>query len=82
MKREGGRIAFRLNTGEFVVAGPAHALRLESRPGGARPYLHVRAGLDALVARPVFYELAELALTADPPGVWSDGAFFPFADPA
>ena len=29
---------------------------------GPHPYLEVRAGLDALVARPVYYELAELAL--------------------
>ena len=45
---------------------------------GPRPYLHVRGGLEALVARPVYYELAERALAGDddPPGVWSDGAFF------
>jgi hypothetical protein len=63
------RLAFRLNTGELVVAGPNHPLRL--------PYLEVRAGLSALVARPVYYELAELAI-ADPAGLWSDGARFEF----
>ena len=70
------RLAFRLNTGDLVVAGPAHRLRFETGP---HPYLEVRAGLDALIARPVYYELAELALAegADPPGLWSDGAFFP-----
>lgn len=69
-------LAFRLNTGDLVVAGPDHELRL-----GARPYLAVRAGLDALIARPVYYELAELALAeeANPPGLWSGGAFFPLA---
>lgn len=68
------RLAFRLNTDEPVVAGPAHPLRVE----GGQPYLTVRAGLDALVARPVYYELAELAVAEghDPPGLWSDGAFF------
>jgi hypothetical protein len=32
-----------------------------------------------LVARPVYYELAERALAGDDaePGVWSDGCFFP-----
>lgn len=73
------RLAFRLNTGDLVVAGAAHALRVEERADGPHPYLAVRRGLDALVARPVYYELAELALDegGDPPGLWSDGAFFP-----
>jgi hypothetical protein len=72
------RLAFRLNTGDLVVAGSEHALRFEAREDGPRPYLHVRAGLDALIARSVYYELAEIALANDsvPPGVWSDGAFF------
>ena len=80
LKSEGeGRdrsLAFRLNTGDLVVAGPDHALRFESGP---HPYLEVRSGLDALVARPVYYELAEIALAEghEPPGVWSQGVFFP-----
>jgi len=70
-------LAFRLNTGEVVIAGPDHPLRFEAGPEGPHPYLEVRGGLDALVARPVYYELAELALAGgDPPGVWSGGAFF------
>jgi hypothetical protein len=80
LKSEGeGRarnLAFRLNTGGLVIAGPEHRLRFERGP---RPYVEVRAGLDALVARPVYYELAELALAegATPAGLWSEGAFFP-----
>jgi hypothetical protein len=68
------RIAFRLNTDEPVMAGPKHKLHLVE----GRPYLTVRAGLEAAIARPVYYELAELALEegADPPGLWSDGVFF------
>jgi uncharacterized protein len=75
------RLAFRLNTGDMVVAGPDHALRFETGQDGPHPYLRVRGGLEALVARPVYYELAELALAegAEPPGLWSDGAFFPMA---
>jgi len=44
----------------------------------------VRKGLDALVARPVYYELAEIALGegGEPPGVWSCGTFFPLEQPA
>ena len=69
-------LAFRLNTGDLVVAGPEHRLRFEAGP---HPYVEVRAGLDALVARPVYYELAELAIGegGEPPGLWSKGAFFP-----
>jgi len=75
----GRKLAFRLNTGELVVADTGHALRFEKRDDGPHPYLHVRGGLEALVARPVYYELAEMALQdgSDPPGVWSGGAFFP-----
>ena len=64
-------LGFRLNTGDVVVAGSDHPLKLE----GARPYLEARRGLDALIARPVYYELAEMAIGAG--GVWSGGAFFP-----
>ena len=75
------RLAFRLNTDEVVVAGPANGLRIADGEtadgGGPRPYLLVRGGLEARLARPVFYELAELALAEghDPLGLWSDGAF-------
>ncbi len=72
------RLAFRLNTGDLVTAGPNHGLRFASGEDGPRPYLHVRAGLEALIARPVYYDIANLALAngSDPAGVWSDGAFF------
>ena len=68
---KGRRLAFRLNTGDVVVAGPDHKLRL--------PYLDVRKGLAARVARPVYYELAEIAL-GDPEGIWSDGERFEFPE--
>lgn len=70
-------LAFRLNTGEVVIAGPEHPLRFEHKPDGPHPYLLVRAGLEALVVRSVWYELVELALANDPPGLRSGGAFFP-----
>ena len=74
-------LAFRLNTGDLVVAGPDHELRFEAGEGGSHPYVRVRDGLDALVARPVYYELANLALEEghEPPGLWSGGAFFEMA---
>lgn len=72
---EAMKLGFRLNTGDLVTAGPEHELRFEEGP---RPYLHVRGGLEALVARSVYYELAGIALGngSAPPGVWSNGAFF------
>jgi hypothetical protein len=74
------QLAFRLNTDDYVIADEEHPLRVEVADDGTpRPYLHVRGGLEALVARSVFYELAEWALSegADPPGLWSCGTFFP-----
>lgn len=71
-------IALRLNTGDLVVAGPAHALRFTQENGAPRPILHVRAGLEARLSRPAFYALAEWAIDEAnaPIGLWSNGAFF------
>lgn len=83
LKSEGeGRnrcLAFRLNTGDLVSAGPGNALVLRETQDGPRPYLHVRAQLEALIARSVYYELMNLALDEgmEPVGLWSNGAFFP-----
>ena len=47
------------------------------------PFIVVREDLTARLARPVYYELAALAMTASGgkgPGVWSGGTFFPFPD--
>jgi hypothetical protein len=77
-------LAFRLNTGDPVIADAAHPLRFADTPDGPRPYLLVRPGLEALVARSVYYELAAIALESDatPPGLWSAGSFFPIAPAA
>lgn len=82
MKSEGEgparRLAFRLDVGDLVVAGPDHPLDF-SREGA--PALAARGGLEARIARPVYYELAGIALAegASPLGLWSGGAFFPLA---
>lgn len=82
LRIEGGgrdaRLIFALNTGGIVIAGAAHPLRFTAGDGGPRPYLHVRGGLEAVIARPVYYQLAEQAIAGgdDPPGLWSDGTFF------
>jgi hypothetical protein len=83
LKSEGsGRersLAFRLNTGDLLIADEAHRLRVTGTAEEARPYVSVRTGLDARIDRPVYYELAELALeeASDPLGLWSHGTFFP-----
>ncbi|MET0941008.1 MAG: DUF1285 domain-containing protein [Mesorhizobium sp.] len=54
-------ITFRTNVGDVVEAGPDHPLRFvdEDETGGLKPYVLVRGRLEALVARPVMYELVE-----------------------
>jgi hypothetical protein len=82
--REGEALKFLTNVGDEVEAGPDNQIRVEMDPktGEPRPYLHVRRGLEALIARPVFYELVELAEERETPegpqlGVASNGAWFP-----
>ncbi|HUZ13199.1 MAG TPA: DUF1285 domain-containing protein [Caulobacteraceae bacterium] len=82
--RGGDALVFLTNVGDEVEAGPDHAIRVEedARTGEPRPYLHVRRGLEALIARPVFYELVEMAEERQTPagprlGVASNGAWFP-----
>lgn len=72
------RIMFRLNTDDVVCAGPDNPIRIDDRADGPHPYALVRPGLEARIARPAYYDLAEIALEegSDPPGVWSAGAFF------
>jgi uncharacterized protein len=82
MRREGDgrdqRIAFRLDSGDAVMLGPDHPLRIVDTQSGPSPRLLVRHGLEAEMTRPVYYELADIALAGNdgPPGVWSDGTFF------
>ncbi|WP_374472149.1 DUF1285 domain-containing protein [Phenylobacterium sp.] len=81
--RDGEALRFTTNVGDEVEAGPDNPIRVEiGADGEPRPYVHVRRGLEALIARPVFYELADLAeerTTPDGPvlGVGSRGAWFP-----
>ena len=76
---EARRIAFTLDSGDAVILGPDNPLRLVPDEHGPSPRILVRHGLEAELARPVYYELAELALAEGnkPPGVWSNGCFFP-----
>ena len=82
--REGDNLKFLTNVGDEVIAGPDNPIRVEvdAESGEPRPYVHVRRGLEARIARPVFYELVEMATEHDTPegpvlAVTSDGAVFP-----
>lgn len=72
------RIALELDSGDAVILGPGHPLRIVEEAQGPSPRIAVRHGLEALLARPLYYELADIALAeeSDPPGIWSDGCFF------
>ncbi|WEX76534.1 DUF1285 domain-containing protein [Sinorhizobium numidicum] len=70
--REGANVlTFRTNVGDVVEAGPEHPLRFVTHGENRelKPYLHVRGRLDALVSRPVMYDIVELGETCDVDGV-------------
>lgn len=73
------RIGLTLDSGDALIVGPDHPLKVTGTPDGPSPRVAVRFGLQAELSRPLYYELADIALAEghDPPGVWSDGAFFP-----
>jgi len=81
---EGPLLTFRTNVGDVVEAGPDHPLRfvVHGEHKQLKPYLHVRGRLEALVSRPVMYDLVELGETLDIDGVamfcvHSGGTTFP-----
>lgn len=81
------QLIFRTNLDEFVTAGPDHPLRVETAASGEpAPYILLRTGLEARLARSVFYELVDLGAEqrvgdASKFGVWSKGTFFQLGVP-
>lgn len=78
--REGDALRFVTNVGDVVEADETHPIRVETDPatGEPRPYVLVRGGLEALISRPAFYDLVELAQERGGRlGVASNGAWFP-----
>lgn len=84
---EAQRLDFRSNLDVWIEAGPERPLRVETDPasGEPRPYVLVEpgpgGGLEALLLRPVFYQLVDCAVPGRGEhdgqlGVWSRGAFF------
>ena len=83
---EARQLRFRTSVGDEVLAGGEHPLRFELDPQTEEPspYVHVRANLEALIHRNLFYRLVELAVPREIAGqawlgVWSGGEFFPIA---
>jgi hypothetical protein len=77
------RLSFRTNVGDVVTAGPDHPIRVafDAATGEPSPYVMVRGGMEALIARPVYYDLVDMGETrgqkgGEVLGVTSGGAFF------
>lgn len=77
-------LRFVTNVEDEVEAGPDHPLRFEIDPQTQQPspYVLVRANLEALIHRNVFYELVDLAVPCEVDGkawlgVWSNGVCYP-----
>ena len=78
------RLVMRTNTDAEVIVGSGHPIRVAFDPASRepRPYVMVRDRLEALILRPVYYQLADLAVEWNGRiGVWSGGAFFPLDAP-
>lgn len=74
LEREGEMMVFTTNMGDRVVLDRARPLIMRA---GA-PYIEVRHGLEARIARNVYYQLADMAeQRGEMLGVVSGGAFFP-----
>ena len=83
------QLRFTTNVGDEVIASADNPLRVETNPETQEPapYVHVRRGLEARLARAVFYQLVDLAVPGEGKdegtlGVWSGGTFFPIGKPA
>ena len=78
-------LRLRTNVDDWVSVDAAHPLRFEPGPsGGLKPYVRVRDDLWALVARPIFYDLAALGEVREVEGqemfgVACGGTFFPMS---
>lgn len=85
----GQRLRFTTNLGDQTVAGPRHPLEFRAQPTDdtPAPYIRVRGGLEAKVARAPYFDLVDVGeiRTHDGRktfGVVSDSVFFPMSDEA
>ena len=78
LRIDSGALAFRLNTDEFVIAGPDHPIRAAGDPDVPAFYLAVRRGCEARLNRSTYEQLVQHALERgdEPLAVESGGARF------
>lgn len=76
VRQDGDALAFRLNTDDFVIAGPEHPIRAAGDPDTPSIYVAVRHGTEARVNRSTWAQLAEITLAGDGASVRSRGATF------
>lgn len=77
-------LSFRTNLDHWVEAGPEHPIRVAVNPetGEPAPYIEIRSRLEALILRPVFYDMVERSETRrtetgeSEVGLWSNKVFF------
>ncbi len=77
-------LKFETQVGDFSTASGANPIRIVRDPktGEPSPYVHIRAGLEALIDRKSFYRLIDLGIHEAHNreqwfGVYSSGEFFP-----
>lgn len=78
------RLFFTTNLGDVAEAGVENPIRVETNSTTLEPspFVTVRGRLEAALARPVFYELVNLAVLeqteqGEQMGVWANNNFFP-----
>ena len=75
------RIYFTTNVGEVVLASKKHPVHIVNEKNGVYPYVYVRDNLEALLSRPLYYQLMEIVIQEKIKGevwngFWSDNHFF------
>jgi hypothetical protein len=82
------KLIFTTNVGDETVAGADNPIRVQIDPVTREPapYVHVRRGLEAKIARAVYYQLAELAMPGEGAQagklvLWSSGVSFVLGEP-
>ncbi len=75
------RVILTTNVGDHVLVDADHPITVLDNRGEPRPYVEVRAGLRALIARSVFYRLVDLGEVRNGAlEVWSSGIPFVLGD--
>ena len=75
------RLILTTNVGDHVLVDAAHPITVQDNQGEPRPYVEVRDGLRALIARSVFYRLVDLGeVRGGTLEVWSSGKRFVLGD--